>query len=693
MPLVLTGTFDKYGVKHEFDGGEVEYTTNGQVGFVGTERSSVYLQPDTGDIYGVTNYGSIQQLRLVLQVRKSTNNASSFSLILRTYTAALYWTDAASLDTAIFASNSYDTVTTQDTTDAQQVVYTTTAAAEIERILKYGVGITSTDSDTVLISSAALEADAVSEYAKPVIAFVKEDSDAGYYEADGTYIHMPDSDFLVRYTYEQEMDVSMAFLGVEVINERNAEGDYSTGYTGNPFAVPIAKWGYFPQEGRIGLRAISEENVASDIIYLPYKIAHKDTKITSHISGTIIQSDADITITWENTLPEEFRTAPDPMGYYVWIWWDDGERTTSAVEAEASYTISAEELAGHSRLHFAVTPIYGAGVEGEGTAEPALTLYIQQTAGTSGVEVAYRYASVDGVNIYSPSPKVMWESTGQAAFQVRVGEFTSPVVWGTARSYLVPYIFENGTYPVQVRVQDQSGSWTDWTEPVYAFLGNDVPGGSTTTGACTVSAEKSGQFVRIRAEDDGANAYLEWWCVYRNGVMIAQLPHSRIMEYIDKYAHGVCSYFVRAVGGVWTYNQSNTVTLNATPKYDMINPIGTDEIIPLLYTASFPRSYRITTTEETSLQHYAGRRLPVSMRSGRYTEQLPLEYLDTNGSAFARLRELTGAPVVFKSTLGERFIGELNSVTRGTGRLYNTVSFTLTGLDFEDAVPFVREDI
>lgn len=93
-----------------------------------------------------------------------------------------------------------------------------------------------------------------------------------------------------------------------------------------------------------------------------------------------------------------------------------------------------------------------------------------------------------------PVPTVSWSSSGQAAYQVRFGEYDSGARVGAETSFTVPRIFRDGAYPVQVRTATSAGNWSAWTDVEYAEVANVEPEAGFSAAAA----------------QDGTNAVLTW---------------------------------------------------------------------------------------------------------------------------------------------------------------------------------------
>jgi hypothetical protein len=172
--------------------------------------------------------------------------------------------------------------------------------------------------------------------------------------------------------------------------------------------------------------------------------------------------------------------------------------------------------------------------------------------------------------------------------------------------------------------------------------------------------------------------------------MIAQLPGTGTMEYTyeDIMAGGECQYYVRMMMTEGHYAQTETVTIDAKPSTDGII-LADGTWIPLRYTQDFPRRYNITSREETYQRYYAGRAYPVSIRSGRKSRQVSMEYIDKGHAICSALERETGSVVIYKTVLGDVIQGELNQVMAGKGSLYSTVSFKILECDHTEAIEYV----
>lgn len=156
--------------------------------------------------------------------------------------------------------------------------------------------------------------------------------------------------------------------------------------------------------------------------------------------------------------------------------------------ARGSFTIPADTLGeGRWTLTVCAAPSASASYYADGdafwTSGQTFTYVVRENPSASVV-------TCDG----KPVPTVSWSSSGQAAYQVRFGDYDSGARVGSETSFTVPRIFRDGAYPVQVRTATSAGNWSAWTDTEYMEIQNVEPSGDFPT----------------EAAQDGANALIRW---------------------------------------------------------------------------------------------------------------------------------------------------------------------------------------
>lgn len=685
MPITLTGTFDRRCIKNDLEDGGYETITNGYVG-IEPDVSAMYriwYKPSAGDAFDTTE--TIKQLRIRMTGKKKTDESSGVYIAVHSYSQAIQPSGTIIDDGEIFSRlQSYSAGSGRayvaDGTAAQDVIYTTEDAAEISRILQYGVGLLATG-DVYQITSCVLEVDITSAATPPVISLMH-----GFGRVvDGKYWHYPENPFTLVVEYSQEMESPIRYLKLEYTDQTGYTRNYTeTGL--NSITVPDYIWGDLPRYGTLRLQAGSEGGGYSEWLEVPFEVAMYDIRYTSHTSGSIVQSGDTLELTWEtypaSGNPAIVATEMDPPTQFIrYIWYDDEELSAGTYTTESTYTIQSESLVGHTAIHIAVCEVYGDNLASRDTERASvMNLYIQQAAGVGGVTVSpLQYTDPD---IYYPRITVSWESTGQAAYRIKVGDvYDSGPVWGTETSHKIPVMMDNGTYAVQVKVQDTSGIWGDWTEPVWVTVEN------SQTVYNTIKSHNNGHeaVITVTLEDPTRYGTVLF---YRDGTLIGQVETggAAVVTYTDRNANGTVQYFARCVSASsGVYGVTETVVLDAVPKTDgLILADGT--WVPLRYTSSAPRVYRTNVSEETYAKFYTGRSYPVYLRSGRRMRELTMSYRDKGNDLADILEAAAGEMVVYKNRIGQVIHGELNGVSAGRGRMYCEVSFVIAQADHTDEI-------
>ena len=179
-------------------------------------------------------------------------------------------------------------------------------------------------------------------------------------------------------------------------------------------------------------------------------------------------------------------------------------------------------------------------------------------------------------------------------------------------------------------------------------------------------------------------------CVlYRNGVPIASLPSGSPLEYNDVYANGTAEYFVRSIRGDGRYAQSLTVSADLTASYDRLDfPDGVS--VRLKTMVSFPRTYLFSETEEATSVWYRGRTFPVTVRSGRKTRSITLQYREKGTRAADLLSGRSGDTAYFRDVKGGRRMVVITNLSIGRSLRWCDISITMTETDFTEEVEYER---
>lgn len=669
----------------------------------GTVRTTyrMYCYPGEGDSFLEDNIADCQHLRIKVQIHHV--ELRSISLFFATYdelhTNMLYVPNGLF---SIIESSAVDKVEVDidDTAESTEFVFETEDTEVAQRILRYGFGFFSENYGVVEVQSISLETFSASPKAPPVIGFDRSLMTNGYFREDGTYVHMPDKPFTIGFTYFQEAGIEMAFMSVELIPDGETDSGYSEGVSsGNIYEISIEKWNFFPQAGRIGIKAISSKNVYSDVVYLNYEVAHRDVSIVSHSDFDLVKSNAEVIISWEAALPERFQDAPVPSEYRLAYWYDDALWGETVSLTETSYTIIPENVGSGKILHFALEDKYivaDEGVVSRTDYADTLSLYVQQAASADNVRILAGQVITGGdIPVVPALVWIEWDTSGQTAYQVRVGNHLSPVLFGSASSYVVPEVLPDGVVDASIRVQDAYGKWSDWTAPVYARVNNGRFlefanwGEDETAHTVTAVSDDSGA-VAITVHTD---ALVGGWdlLIYRDDVLIAVADSAaQDIVYTDRAACGVCEYRVIAVHHA-SHNYYMGPYSAVVETYPATDTLVLDDggAVAFPFVSERPEGYSVSTSRDAHLVHYAGRTDPVLIDSGRRTRTLPLMYMDVGHDLGRRMEGLDGRTVWFKNVLGMRMRGAIGGLSVVYGYRRCVVSFTLTQVDHDEAVPYI----
>lgn len=645
----------------------------------------IRLGPGYGDVFTYSSTDKIVSASIKLKVRKKTTADSEKTInIKRGLSASCLTTSVAdTIRRIIKTGGSYytteSTVVPANTTEEKTIeIQFSTPSTRYTQFINYGYALEYEGFDIVEITEAVLSIEVQDEYVPPEISFLAENGTM----VGGVYHHDPNKEFLVSVSYSQATGGSINRLNVSATGFDGKDswvGELADTY----LYISAQYWAKLPVSGTLSIQA-NNGYVYSETLTIPYVVDEYDVHFTSPTSGSVIQSDTDVTISWEAVAPST-QTFDAPSKYLTEIWFDNGDGSGGDYTTLTSKTITADQLTGHSQLHMRLYSYYIMCEDGKENA-PVMNLYIQQVAGTGNVTV------VDA----SQKPQIIivsWESTGQTAYQVRVGDFTSEILWGAETQYNVPLVLEIGvTYPIQVRIQDTQGNWMDWTEQIYftptSPLYENLEGvtATVTDGGVEITINRPSQIIEsVYAQYSDA-------VIYRNGEPIAVCQISEQIEYVDRAANGETAYsvaitrfFENDLFGLAAYFAP--VTIDATPSTDGL-VLADKTWLPLRYTTDEVK-YGGSASEEVYQRYYSGRSYPVVMRSGRKTETLSLSYADPTGELADTLITQVGTTVLFKNRDGLKCWGCLESVTPTRHRGWCEVSLTLRKVDVNEWVPLV----
>lgn len=698
----LTGEFSLRGVVQDVTGDSCEFQSGNMKMGRDTDYNDhrVFATLTGGDASDETlSASTIKNATLTISVKKESTTTTNTRLYIYFYNKSVGTYSAQVLFSALNGGqSSYATSILDENTTSSQTTSVVLAGTNAANVKNYGVGFTTDGNDIVRLESVSIEYTIVDEKVPPTLGLSFPNGKM----VNGTYYHDPHKSFLMQASYSQVANAPMEKMTFKIYTN-DAHTSYYTLAEITDVSEAVTwypDWGSFynqqwiqlPRSGAIGICAKPEGEYYSDDLIVPFVIAESVVKITSPTSGSVVKSNEDIVLSFSIEPPPELPTMERPDAIWVWTGYDGEHGDSGKKMSGDTFTMGSGELAGHESVNFSISTEYRGATGEDGNSDLDVynasykdilaTYYIQQVAGTGNV-------TVNGATTKAYIVSVSWESTGQTAYQVRVGSYTSEIVWGNDTLYYVPFVLETGVmYPVQVRIQSTQGEWTDWTEPVYVTPQSPL---FESKEGIRVTVEDGFSTVEIAPQIDNLTNYTTV-LLYRDGVPIATFDVAEKISYTDVGANGETTYSVACARFYSTQKQGLAgflapVTIDATPSTDGL-VLSDKTWLPLRYTTDEIK-YGGSASEEVYQRYYSGRSYPVVMRSGRKTETLTLSYADPTGELADTLIEQVGTTVLFKNRDGLKFWGCLESVTPTRHLGWCEVSLTLRKVDVNEWVPLI----
>lgn len=537
---------------------------------------------------------------------------------------------------------------------------------------------------TASITSVSANIEYIDENADPVVNWIPENMTGGKFK-DITvsnhfeqYINKP---MVLAWEYKQEAGVGVAETEIKIrIKTKTSDEEYKikdVSYLDNigSCVVPENIWKKIPCGMNITLTVVSKTGKSNETI-MTAQVPYQSAEAIYPAKDTGVKYENGTTIKWEPKDVSGFYTYPEISGYKVFFS-TNGGATYDAV-AEITGDVREYELAGYTLpigvIYWRVQVLYDNNTIQQNVSYAESRFIVKADPGTTTV-------TCNG----KPIPTVQWQSVAQTAYQVRFGEYDSGAVYSGDTQHKVPYIFADGVYEVSVRTQINTGEWSEWTEPIYVQITN-VPLGAGITAAASVDG------YRVRITWTKKTAYQDY-IVYRNGTPIHVTDGGSATEggYMDKTANGVTVYTVRGVASSGYYDETEPVTVDAAAKTDVLVIIGTDEIIPLRYTQSFPKKHGYVADMPVTYRYFAGREKPIAIMSGQIERTIPLSYADKGRELARKITKCLGKTVMFKDTGGDTITGILGQVEASMGRV-SVTTFQITEVDYNEQVEYIPRE-
>ena len=302
--------------------------------------------------------------------------------------------------------------------------------------------------------------------------------------------------------------------------------------------------------------------------------------------------------------------------------------------------------------------------------------------GTFGSWSSPAYISVTGVPDTpvlsfvgtAPQLKLSWQSSGQQGYQVRIGEFDSGTIFGTAKTYTYNGCLPDGPVTVSVRVANVQGKWSAWAS-LTAVITNQGSGAITLTtrdGPLAVSLSWA------------TEQTFDYFMVLRDGQPIAKTIDK---SYTDALCVGKHQYVVRGMTA-GNYTDSETRIAIVTPKHTLISAIDCIDWVHLVYNRGGPPVHSGSLSQSVQLVHYAGRALPVAYTDGTRSGEDQYTFAVRSRLDLSKLQNLIGKTIIIKDWRGDLSTGVLVSVTPDFYTKSIGVKLALDKTDFVEVVEY-----
>lgn len=286
-----------------------------------------------------------------------------------------------------------------------------------------------------------------------------------------------------------------------------------------------------------------------------------------------------------------------------------------------------------------------------------LTCVVVAVPGAPEVEV------VDTV----PRATVRWTAQDQQAYQVKVGDYDSGLIYGTEKSHKLPVFLSDGLTAFYVRTMNSFGYWSE-----YGSASTTVENTPYGTLALTVTA--------------GNDAYLTWsaiatavgYRVFRDGIKIKDTAAT---SYTDKLAVGAHTYQVFAIlPDDKNYTPSNLVSVDITVNEPIISTLS-GEWLSLAYTLTSLPSSSSTIGRDVYLMQYDGHEYP-EVEVGEFrAHTYGISAAFASGEDGRKLENLVGQIVILKNQYGELIVGVLAQLQKAQNTFTVSYTGTLTEVD------------
>lgn len=301
----------------------------------------------------------------------------------------------------------------------------------------------------------------------------------------------------------------------------------------------------------------------------------------------------------------------------------------------------------------------------------------------------------------APKLNIMWQSTGQQAYELTIGN-EKIYRFGVDKNYTYYGYLPDGEYQISLKIQNIQGVWSDTTYTTISIKNVPISGEDVIT-ATVVSG---GVRIDVGLPDIQNAVYLnemyvgEFYVTHepkpaegtrfllRNGIPIAVVDGD---FYIDYASAGMSEYVLRVVRN-GNYYDSPTVYAVPSIKYGVLaaedNP---SDFIPLAFRLESKPQPQKQLSKGYNSHYFSGRAQPVYDITEHYETTWPLEYSMVK-SNYDKLNAWvkSGKPILIRYNDGTiiRGVAQGFTMTRAIKNIV-TVSFTVMQRDYVEAIDYV----
>ena len=373
--------------------------------------------------------------------------------------------------------------------------------------------------------------------------------------------------------------------------------------------------------------------------------------------STVESNNEEITLTWTYSSADGF--APSRFVLYWKLITDDSWTVlVDSATAETSYTAPANTFTA-GEIQWRVLPYNIDGVAGGGDTASFIAYGAPEAPVVSAEAVPYT--------------TVIWQATGQEAYEVQVDGTTYGPYFGTEKLFTLPERLEDGQHTIRVRIL---GNYDLWSQYGTAII--------------TVANQQGAEIVLTGTA--GTDAVLSWtteasetdFLIHRDDV---QIGHTAQTAFTDRLAVGEHRYYIvnRLQSG--NYSKSNEITLESVADGTFIAEKDGGEWLEIKYSKKDTRDPEYEVSADGSFYHLAGDEWPSGSLSGYKESKVIFSALffreqETERQQFERM---LGKAVILKFRDGTVFPTVLDNWKKEMKKLiWTAYSFTLRRIEWED---------